>query len=43
MADRLAELNTADMPWLSDAGLKVLADAPEVSGPPAYEKQADWR
>jgi hypothetical protein len=38
MAGRLAKLKAADMPWLSKEGLEALADVPEVSGPPIYEK-----
>lgn len=41
MAGRLAKLKTADFPWLSPDGLALLADAPEVSGPPTYKSPRD--
>lgn len=40
---RASASKAADMPWLSENGRAVLADAPEVSGPPAYKKPAGWR
>jgi isochorismate synthase EntC len=41
MAARLATLKAADFPWLSPDGLALLADAPEVSGPPTYKNPRD--
>ena len=40
---RLAELKTADMPWLTPEGLASLKDAPEQSGPREYVKPKGWK
>ena len=41
--ERLAELKTADMPWLTPAGLASIKDAPEQSGPQEYVKPKGWK
>ena len=41
--ERLAELKTADMPWLTPAGLASIKDAPEQSGPREYVKPQGWK
>lgn len=43
MARRLAGLSASALPWLSSEALAALADAPDVLGPPAYEKPTGWR
>ena len=40
---RLDRLKTADMPWLTTAGLASIKDAPEQSGPREYVKPKGWK